>query len=90
MSKNSVQELFVKLVRNLSEAEAFVKDPDKYLESQNVVLTQEQKAALISAMKDIPMRVTGPGGHHRDYDIHMNTELLDEHEDYTQHLDATG
>jgi hypothetical protein len=35
-------------------------------------------------------KVTDERGRHRDYEIHINTELLDPHEDYTEHLDATG
>jgi hypothetical protein len=90
MSKKSVQELFVELVRNLSEAKDYMDDPNKYLATQGIVLAEEQKAALDSALKNTLKRATGPGGHHRNYDIHMNTELLDPHEDYTQHLDATS
>jgi len=90
MSKKSVQELFVKLVRNLSDAKAYMKDPQKYLAAQGVVLAEEQKAALDSAIKDMLKKVTDERGRHRNYNIHINTVLLDPHEDYTEHLDVTG
>ena len=90
MSKKSGQELFVKLVRNLAEAKAYMTDPNKYLAAQGVVLAEEQKAALYSAIKDMLKKVTDERGRHRDYEIHINTELLDPHEVYTEHLDATG
>ncbi len=95
MSKKSVQELFAKLVRNLSEAKAYVEAPNKYLEAQGIVLADEQKAALDSAMKDLLKKVTDEserhkrGGHHYDYVMHMDTELLDPHEDYNDHFDVT-
>lgn len=90
MSKKSVKELFVKLVRNLSEAKAYMKDPNKYLASQGIVLAGEQKAALDSAMKDMLKKATVERGHHYNYNTHFNTELLDDHDDFTDHTDATG